>query len=416
MPRRSAKQVKASASRSSSKRPASPKATPIRQSKRAKATPAKSSYFEHDSDDEVDDAASEFAEDADGGKESVYDEDEAKTSPSPSAESDIEAEESDDEDETPRKKGHKAQPKKGVTMPIRGGTKDKDLWKTGANLPPGTQVIIKKPKAREAGDTPYTDDSIHPNTMLFLRDLAANNDRAWLKMHDPDYRASLQDFTTFLESLTQKVIEVDETIPELPVKDIIFRIYRDIRFSSDPTPYKTHFSAAWSRTGRKGPYAAYYVQIKPGGNLVGGGLWCPAAEPLSLLRRDIDRNPHNIKRVLTDAGIRRAFLGGVAGNEKKAVTAFCSQSENASNALKTKPKGYENDHKDIQLLRLRNFTIGTKLADDEVVGPKGLDRIFELLSCMVPFVSALLSLRHARLAASSIRTRTAGQTISQRAS
>lgn len=72
--------------------------------------------------------------------------------------------------------------------------------------------------------------------------------------------------------------------------------------------------------------------------LEGGGLWCPAAEPLSLLRRDIDRKPHNIKRVLTDAGIRRAFLGGVADNEKKAVTAFCSQSGNASNALKTKPK------------------------------------------------------------------------------
>jgi uncharacterized protein (DUF2461 family) len=70
----------------------------------------------------------------------------------------------------------------------------------------------------------------------------------------------------------------------------------------------------------------------------GGGLWCPAAEPLSFLRRDIDRKPHNIKRVLTDAGIRKEFLGGVANDEKKAVTAFCSQSENASNALKTKPK------------------------------------------------------------------------------
>lgn len=106
-------------------------------------------------------------------------------------------------------------------------------------------------------------------------------------MHDPDYRASWKDFETFLDALTQGIVTVDETVPELPLKDIvsltfaficsslvsdlqIFRIYRDVRFSKDQTPYKTAFSAAWSRTGRKGPYAVYYVQIKPnGGSLIG---------------------------------------------------------------------------------------------------------------------------------------------------
>ena len=57
-------------------------------------------------------------------------------------------------------------------------------------------------------------------------------------MHDPDYRTSWNDWTTFVESLTEKIAEKDETIPELPPKDLVFRIYRDIRFSSDPTPYK----------------------------------------------------------------------------------------------------------------------------------------------------------------------------------
>ncbi|KAK5003052.1 hypothetical protein LTR39_006529, partial [Cryomyces antarcticus] len=57
-------------------------------------------------------------------------------------------------------------------------------------------------------------------------------------VHDPDYRASLSDFNSFVECLTQKVVEVDNTIPELPVKDIVYRIYRDIRFSPDQTPYK----------------------------------------------------------------------------------------------------------------------------------------------------------------------------------
>ena len=57
-------------------------------------------------------------------------------------------------------------------------------------------------------------------------------------VHDPDYRTSWNDWVTFVESLTEKIIEKDETIPELPPKDLVFRIYRDIRFSSDQTPYK----------------------------------------------------------------------------------------------------------------------------------------------------------------------------------
>ena len=57
-------------------------------------------------------------------------------------------------------------------------------------------------------------------------------------MHDPDYRTSWKDWSTFVESLSEKIAEKDETIPELPAKDLVFRIYRDIRFSSDPTPYK----------------------------------------------------------------------------------------------------------------------------------------------------------------------------------
>ncbi|OCK79759.1 hypothetical protein K432DRAFT_382782 [Lepidopterella palustris CBS 459.81] len=391
MAKKSGRQSLAATPRSSSKRPpSSPKAAPTRQSKRAKATPAKSSYFEPDSDDDNEGAVSPSEQESDHEIESAYEEEQASIgASSPASESDKDGYVSEEEVEVP-KKSQRGRARKVNAVPIRGEGKGSELWKPGAKLPPGTQLVIKKPKAREAGDTPYTDDTIHPNTMLFLEDLAANNDRQWLKMHDPDYRAALGDFTSFLEQLTQKVIAVDETVPELPVKDIIFRIYRDIRFSSDQTPYKTHFSAAWSRTGRKGSYAGYYVQIKPGGgSFVGGGLWCPEAAPLSLLRNDIDRKPHKIKQVLTDSRIRKAFFGGVADDEKKAVRAFAGQ--NAENALKTKPKGYENDHKDIELLRLRSYTIGKKLGDDEVVGAKGLERIAELISCLVPFITYLNS-------------------------
>lgn len=211
--------------------------------------------------------------------------------------------------------------------------------------------------------------------------------------------------------------------------------------------------------------------------LVGGGYWQPDAPALSKLRRDIDRKPHKIKAVLTNELIRKAFLGNVKHDEKKAVKAFVNLSSNKSTALKRNPKvskrfhmnkhasllchtiflstliavlvnlswiqvclflkyiarevlaikrqsrccnsvpkmlsnqtcndsrvrrwsrrvadryctqGYEHDHRDIELLRLRNFTMGKNLADDEVIGSKGLERIAELVHCMVPFVSGCI--------------------------
>jgi len=195
-------------------------------------------------------------------------EDHSEKVQSSEAEPDASASEDDSHAKQATPRGRKAKPKRLLVHAKHAD--EQELWKPGAKLAPGTQVIIKKPKARDAGDTPYADETIHPNTMMFLQDLAANNDRQWLKLHDPDFRVAFQDFTTFAQQVAEKIIEADDTIPELPVKDVIYRIYRDIRFSKDATPYKTYFSAAWSRTGRKGPYAHYYVQIQPnGGSFVG---------------------------------------------------------------------------------------------------------------------------------------------------
>ncbi|OAX79010.1 hypothetical protein ACJ72_06674 [Emergomyces africanus] len=265
--------------------------------------------------------------------------------------------------------------------------KGKELWREGvkAGLGPGKEVFIKLPKPRDAGDTPYEDNTIHPNTMLFLKDLKANNQREWLKMHDADFRTSKRDWDTFVESLTEKIMEKDSTIPELPAKDLVFRIYRDVRFSNDPTPYKPHFSAAWSRTGRKGPYAAYYVHLEPGKCFVGSGLWNPEASKLALLRQDIDQNSRRIRNVLNAVDVRNEIFNGVPKTEKEAILAFVSQ--NQQSALKTKPKGYDADNKNIDLLRLRSFTLSKKIQDKDMLGPKALDRVARIVEILVPFVT-----------------------------
>ncbi|RAL11000.1 DUF2461 domain-containing protein [Aspergillus homomorphus CBS 101889] len=284
---------------------------------------------------------------------------------------------------------------------------DKELWREGVKtgLGPGKEVFIKKPKARDPGAVAYEDNVLHPNTMLFLQDLAENNDRQWLKAHDADYRMAKKDWETFVETLTEQIIDQDGTIPELPVKDLVFRIHRDIRFSKNPTPYKTHFSAAWSRTGKKGPYAAYYVHCQPGACFVGSGLWMPEADRLARLREDIDHNSHRLKRVLRAPKMRQEIFNGISDDDEKAVEAFVSH--NKESALKTKPKnflhrlfcfhgsayaaGYDADNENIQLLRLRSFTIGRPLSDEEMLSPKAQERIAALVEIMEPFVTYLNS-------------------------
>jgi hypothetical protein len=173
MARKGTKLAAAAPARSASKRAAPD--TPSRQSKRAKA--AKKSYVEPASDEDNEDAALASEDDA---KESEYD---AESGNDVESEPESDHEETISEDDSkPAKRTPRGRPAARTVLPLhKKQHNEEELWKTGAKLTPGTQVIIKRPKAREAGDVPYTDDTIHPNTMLFLKDLADHNDRQWLK-------------------------------------------------------------------------------------------------------------------------------------------------------------------------------------------------------------------------------------------
>ena len=122
---------------------------------------------------------------------------------------------------------------------------------------------------------------------------------------------------------------------------------------------------------------------------MGSGLWHPEAAPLSLLRRNIDRRPHLIKGVLSENKLRKDVLNVTANDEKKSVKAFAAS--NAENALKTKPKGYDADHPNIELLKLKNFTIGKRLKDEEVADTAFIEKVTKLISTMAPFVTYLNS-------------------------
>lgn len=138
------------------------------------STPTKSQYFE--SAGETEDSESESADNDD---ESDFDGDEQATPSERDTEDEPEDDETDDEP-TPRRKKPGPKARNGA---LGTPSAEKDLWRPGVKtgLGPGKQVIIKKPKARAPGKTPYSDETIHPNTFLFLADLKANNNRDWLK-------------------------------------------------------------------------------------------------------------------------------------------------------------------------------------------------------------------------------------------
>lgn len=196
--------------------------------------------------------------------------------------------------------------------------------------------------ARDPGDTPYQDHTLHPNTMLFLKDLKENNSRDWLKEYCFDYQQAKNDWESFIENLTKKIIEKDKTIPEQTTRDIIVRIQKDNRSSKDQTcPYKTYFSAVWSRSGKDGNHASYYIRLEPGSCYVGSGFSCTGFSPqdkLALLRADIDKNPGRLKAILREPNMRREFLEGAPDKEEEVVKAFVELPENKENAMKSQPK------------------------------------------------------------------------------
>ncbi|KJK81900.1 hypothetical protein H634G_03163 [Metarhizium anisopliae BRIP 53293] len=194
--------------------------------------------------------------------------------------------------------------------------------------------IIPLEKMRDTGGVEYEDHKIHRNTLLFLKDLKANNKRSWLKSHDDEYRRALKDWQSFVEAATLTIIEVDETIPELPVKDVIFRIYRDVRFSKVKTPYKTF------------------------------------NEPL----------------------LKKVFFPNVKANASPEAVIKVFVQKNQENALKKRPMGYEVTHRDIELLKLRNYTIGVKIDADMLAKDTAQQKIQEIMRGLFGFVSFLNSI------------------------
>ncbi|MBO4871275.1 MAG: DUF2461 domain-containing protein [Muribaculaceae bacterium] len=178
--------------------------------------------------------------------------------------------------------------------------------------------------------------------LAFLRQLEQNNDRTWFKSHKAEYDALRKPWEQDMERLIGMVADYDENVRGLAVKDCVYRIYRDIRFRKDKSPYKTYFSGVLGRGGRHTVMSSYYVHFQPGLLMMGGGIWWPEKPILNKLRSLIDAEPEEFLKIV---------------NNKEITSRYSWDSE----TLKTMPKDYKADHPMAAYLRMKEYILMMRL-------------------------------------------------------
>jgi uncharacterized protein (TIGR02453 family) len=212
---------------------------------------------------------------------------------------------------------------------------------------------------------------LNTGTLRFLRQLAANNNKPWLDAHRADYETARADFEQLVTRILEKMTPLEPALGTQRAKDCMFRIYRDVRFSKDKTPYKAHFSAYFSKGGRKYPGAGYYLHIEPGKSFVAGGMWMPEAPLLRAVRQEIDYNLEEFEGIIKNKPFAQYF--------KKL----------SGDTLKTLPKGYTADNPAIEYLKMKSFIAEHPFADKEVLDKDFLKKYLRIVTAMQPLVDFL---------------------------
>ncbi|MBL4594686.1 MAG: DUF2461 domain-containing protein [Flavobacteriales bacterium] len=199
----------------------------------------------------------------------------------------------------------------------------------------------------------------------FLKQLKKNNDRDWFNTHKDEYLIQHQNTIDFADALLLEMNKHDNI--ETPTgKKSLFRIYRDVRFSKDKSPYKTHWAGGFKRS-TKQLRGGYYFHIEQGNTMVGGGFWSPNKDDLQRIREDIASDDTGLRKILTSKSFKDTF-GTLDGEQ-----------------LKTCPKGFNKEHPAIDLLRYKQFIISKKFTDKEVLSPDFHKKINDTFKKMRPF-------------------------------
>lgn len=207
---------------------------------------------------------------------------------------------------------------------------------------------------------------IKNKTLNFLKNLEINNNREWFNENKELYLEAKDDVVSFIEDLIQEIAEFDEEILKIDPKKAVFRIYRDIRFSKNKTPYKKHFGASLGmKKGKK--TSGYYLHIEPGKSFLAGGVYQPEPSALKEIRKEISASGEEFLAILENEDFRNNFRG--LSVEQKLIRI---------------PAGFEKDNPMAEHLKLKSFTVSHPISDEQLLNKNAAKSFAKIFKSMKP--------------------------------
>ena len=208
-------------------------------------------------------------------------------------------------------------------------------------------------------------DLIQKSTYKFLKDLAKNNDRDWFNAHKPVYEKALHNMWAFADQLIVEMNKHDAIENESGRKSL-YRIYNDVRFNKNKSPYNARFAMSMQRATRL-RRGGYYLHIKPGNSYLACGFFSPSPEDLKRIRMDIEANYDQWEKLLNRNGIKENF-GDMQGD-----------------TVATAPRGFPIDHPAIALLRHKQFVFRHRFTDAEVMSDHFIKEVNKVFKSIRPW-------------------------------
>jgi uncharacterized protein (TIGR02453 family) len=202
----------------------------------------------------------------------------------------------------------------------------------------------------------------------FLEQLQENNNREWFQANKILYDNAKEEFERFINSLIPAIAKFDDSAKLMTAKECIFRIFRDVRFAKDKSPYKTNFGAFIAKGGRKNHGPGYYFHLQPGESFLAGGVWMPSPDIMKKIRQEIYYNVDELKGILNNKDFKKYFSGIDDWDRQKLA-----------------PREYPKDFPDIDLLKNRSFTVSYKLDDKIINSEKLFDYAIGVYQVMKPY-------------------------------
>lgn len=201
----------------------------------------------------------------------------------------------------------------------------------------------------------------------FLNEIKFNNNKEWFTKNKPLYDNLKLDFEKIISAFISEIATFDSEIGFLTPKDCVFRIYKDVRFSKDKTPYKTNFGAFFVNGGRKSGMAGYYIHVEPCECFIGGGIYMPPPQILKKLREEIYYNFEEFEKIISSKDFQKYFKE-ISGSKTTLM-----------------PKGFDKNFEGAEYLKFKDYTLIHPIKDDFLLNKGAFKKSLAIFKAMKPF-------------------------------